>query len=358
MKKLTHTEGRHYRGSDGKYYYVGDDGVARLTLEEQSKERQRNANAQSGAQSAHRPAQPYEPNAAEKAYSNMEKDVDRAVEVGKLVGIAVLAYVATRYFTDANFRRKYTKVIIAVVLLFFVGIVSLGIYANRDWIAGNIERRANFMVANEGDFSISDMRVVYYDDGIPILFLSAAGTITNNTDRNWEYVVFEFRYTDAYGNEHRASREAVSNRVKEIRVFNIPAGGSAEFVSERLFVSLSRDAIRSTQVEYSNVRYQITDLVITLDRYRFSTGEEIKATIHGIITQQIINGGFIAIYEFGAGNAWRRIEEHRLTDSDGIFIFTAPDAAGVYEMRLYESRRHDARIYRTRFVVEAEPMQD
>ena len=338
---------------DGKIYFTGDSNnkFARQTLDEQRKDRIRNSNAQS----APRPAQNYEPGAGDKMYSGMEKGVDRAVQAGKIVGAFALGYFISRYFTDANFRRKYTKVIIIAVLLFFVGIVSLLIYVSRDNIARNIERRATFIVANEGDFSISDMRVVLNEDGIRVL--SAAGTITNKTDHHWEYVTFEVRYTDADGNEHRASRYAQSSLLSTT-VFNVPAGGSAEFVSARLYVGLSPESIRSTQVVYSNVHYRIADFVITLDRYRFSTGEDITATVHGNITQEIINGGFFAIYEVGAGNAVRRLEEHRLTDNGGTFNFTAPDVAGIYEIRLYDSRRHDARIFRARFIVEAEPMQE
>ena len=287
---------------------------------------------------------------------NRRQSEGAASILGKVLGGFLIGLFLGKFFTDPAFRRKSTKVILVAGLVFVVGIVCALIYVSRGDIARSRERRANFTVAKEGDYAMSDMRVVHNDSGMP--FLSAAGTITNKTNHHWEYVTFQIKYTNADGQEHQQTKEL--NRGKAITVINIPAGGSAAFASDRLFPNLSMESVRSTQVEYFDMRYQITDFVISLDKDLYAPGEDIAATVHGIINQEIINaGGFIAIYEVGSGVGPGWLERHDLNGSDGSFRFTAPNTDGNYEMRLYNRLQYyDATIYRTRFAVGTEPEQD
>ena len=353
--KFTRTENKHYQSqSDGKYYKLGDDGILRLTEEEKRKERIRNANSQSKPSSAPQAAQQAKPQAA--PVQKKPKEPGAAT----MIGAFALGYFLMRCIIDADFRKTSSKIISKMLivggLLFVVVIGGLLIYVSRDEITRSMERRANFTMAQEGDFYIST-RVVHNDDGIP--WIAAAGTITNNTDYNWEFISFEYTFTDANGQEHQAVRAAVGNRPMEITVRNIPAGGSAEFETQPLPVNLSMDSIRASLVEYSNVSYQITDFVVTLDKNLFAPGENITATVHGNISQQMVSAGaFIAIFEAGAGTGAHRLEQHDLNGSDGIFNFTAPTAGGNYEIRFYDRLQHmSANIYSTNFIVVPEPVQ-
>jgi len=335
----------YVRDSDGAYRMRGDDGKYRLTYDEQRKQNIANAKSQSQSNSNNS-----RPNPAPQAAPARRRPTEPGA--GTIVGGFLLGWFIVRFLTDEEFSSKATKVMAVAGLLFVVVIVGLGIYANRDALSRRWERRSNFTVAQEGDYSF-DMRVVHNEDGMP--WLSLAGTITNNTDHNWEFVSFGYIFTDANGQEHQAVRMATSNRPMTITVRNVPAGGSAEFATAPLPVNLSMDSIRATRVEHSNVNFQITNFAISLDQNLFSPGENITVTVHGNITWDVIRaGGFIAIFESGGG---RRLEQQPLSVGDGIFNFTAPTAGGNYEIRLHSSRQHNnANISSVGFTVVPEPV--
>ncbi|MCL2013489.1 MAG: hypothetical protein FWG69_00710 [Oscillospiraceae bacterium] len=76
------------------------------------------------------------------------------------------------------------------------------------------------------------------------------------------------------------------------------------------------------------------ETTLQLNKSTYNSGETITVTVSGVTPDMILAQAFVAIYGKNAAhssyNEWKRLQN----ESDTLF-FTAPSAAGEYEMRLY-----------------------